>query len=55
MTPLPKLAFALAAVRQQYRQAAAAMRTAGHKQEYIAAVIGVPQGTVSRWLRGRTR
>jgi transcriptional regulator with XRE-family HTH domain len=43
---------ALADLTSDYRLRAHQLRAAGHKQEYIAAVLGVSQGTLSRWLRG---
>ena len=49
MKPLPA---AVAEVTQRYRARAVALRVRGHKQEYIAARLGVSQGTLSRWLRG---
>ncbi len=53
--PIKPFTAAVAEIAAQYRARAVELRKEGHKQEYIAAVIGVSQGTLSRWLRGRTR
>ena len=55
MTTLPKFRMALAEVTAQYRRHALEMRAQGHKQQYIASVLGVSQWQISRWLSGRTR
>jgi len=50
--PLKKFTDALADLTSDYRLRAHELRAQGHKQQYIAAVLGVSQGTLSRWLRG---
>lgn len=50
--PMKPFLEAMTELNAQYRARALELRAEGHKQEYIAAVLGVSQGTLSRWLRG---
>lgn len=51
--PMKPFMAAMTELNEQYRSRAHELRGEGHKQEYIAAVLGVSQGTLSRWLRGQ--